>query len=486
MSTTIQLDPPASSNMEAARSAIPTDTLAVGIAVFAVLSILQRMIGFGRSVAFCHLMSVEELGRWSLGFSFLLTAAPLAVLGLPGSFGRYWEYYRQRGQVRGFLRKTLTLTAALAVAFILAVFTFAEVISHGLLGTAEHAAMIRSLAIVLSLVVALNVATELATAMRQPRAVSIVQFVHSSLFAIVSCILLTSTSLAEQGVIVGYGAASAIALAVVIWILRRRVKEITPDTESLDRSLWSRLLPFAAWMWVADALFNLFDTVDRLMIVHFAKSGVSTDALVGQYHSSRVIPILLVAMSAMLATVMLPYLSEDWERGKKKKASSTTLLAIKTCSLLFVSGGAVLLLVAPVLFDTLLRGKYVAGLHVLPFTLVYCIWFGLTVLAQNHLLCAERAKWTSIAPRVGIACERDSQRDAIALVWTNRRCHRNHDRERRCSLRNTPFCAVFRTRCRSAYMDDDLPADHPVVRMAVRDRSVIASRRCDMSVGSDL
>ncbi len=87
MSTAIQVEPAASIDGDLAHAALPTDTLAVGIAVFAVLSVLQRMIGFGRSVVFCQLMSVEELGRWSLGFSFLLTAAPLAVLGLPGSFG---------------------------------------------------------------------------------------------------------------------------------------------------------------------------------------------------------------------------------------------------------------------------------------------------------------------------------------------------------------------------------------------------------------
>ncbi|MCG8648757.1 MAG: lipopolysaccharide biosynthesis protein [Pirellulales bacterium] len=392
------LDPTA----DRSAKSVTTDSLAIGIAFFAALSVIQRLVGFGRSLAFCHLMSDSELGRWSLSFSFLMMAAPMAVLGLPGSFGRYYEYYRQRGQTRAFLRRVLTLTAVLSTSFVMLVLAFPDVISHALLGSPRHADLVRNLAIALALVVALNVTTELATAMRQVRLVSVVQFIHSALFAIVACALLTATSLADQGVVVAYIVGAAAALAIALWGLIGRSKEISADTQPLGRSLWSRLIPFAAWLWVADALFNLFDVIDRLMIVHFANAQVSTDALVGQYHSSRVIPTLLVALASMLACVLLPYLSEDWERGRRKKASATTILAIKSCTLLFLCAGTGVLLTSPILFGMLLQGRYDAGLQVLPGTLLYCIWFSITILVQNHLLCAERAKWTSLALLVGL------------------------------------------------------------------------------------
>ena len=77
------------------------------------LTIVQRLVGFGRSVLLCRWLDPEQLGQWDLAFGFLLLAAPTAVLGLPGSFRRYVEHYRQRGQLRSFLRQTTLFTAAL-------------------------------------------------------------------------------------------------------------------------------------------------------------------------------------------------------------------------------------------------------------------------------------------------------------------------------------------------------------------------------------
>src|SRR5690349_2135694 len=71
------------------------DTLAQSVVALLVLAVLQRAIGFVRGVLVCRWLSPDELGEWDLAFSFLTLAAPLAVLGLPGSFGRYVEHFRQ-------------------------------------------------------------------------------------------------------------------------------------------------------------------------------------------------------------------------------------------------------------------------------------------------------------------------------------------------------------------------------------------------------
>ena len=89
------------------------DTLAASVAILLVVSVVQRTIGFGRGVLFCRWLTPEELGQWEMAYSFLLLAAPLVVLGLPGSFGRYLERYRQRGQLRTFLRRATIWTATL-------------------------------------------------------------------------------------------------------------------------------------------------------------------------------------------------------------------------------------------------------------------------------------------------------------------------------------------------------------------------------------
>jgi O-antigen/teichoic acid export membrane protein len=79
----------------ASRSLRP-DTLAASVVILLAANIVQRSVGFGRGILFCRWLTPDELGTWEMAYSFLLLAAPVVVLGLPGSFGRYLERFRQR------------------------------------------------------------------------------------------------------------------------------------------------------------------------------------------------------------------------------------------------------------------------------------------------------------------------------------------------------------------------------------------------------
>src|SRR5690349_11872372 len=91
------------------------DTFVASITILLLANLIQRSIGFGRGLLFCRWLPEEELGKWELAYSFLLLAAPVIVLGLPGSFGRYLERYRQRGQLRTFLRRATIWCALLTI-----------------------------------------------------------------------------------------------------------------------------------------------------------------------------------------------------------------------------------------------------------------------------------------------------------------------------------------------------------------------------------
>ena len=69
----------------------------------------------------------------------------------------------------------------------------------------------------------------------------------------------------------------------------------------------------------------------------------------------------------------------------------------------FVAAGAAMLLAAPLLFDVAWKGKFPGGQDVLGWTLVFCIWCGLALVAQNYLLCAEKAGLVCVAVAVGLA-----------------------------------------------------------------------------------
>ena len=93
-----------------------TDTLADSVFLLLAISVVQRAVGFVREIFFCRWLDAEQLGEWDMAFGFLMLAAPLAVLSLPGTFGRYVERYRQQGNLRSFLRRTGLSCGALAVA----------------------------------------------------------------------------------------------------------------------------------------------------------------------------------------------------------------------------------------------------------------------------------------------------------------------------------------------------------------------------------
>ncbi len=119
---------------------------------------------------------------------------------------------------------------------------------------------------------------------------------------------------------------------------------------------WSRLLPFAAWVWVTNLLYNLFDVVDRYMIVHTARVADPL-AEVGNYHSSRIVPLLLVSISTLMGTMLLPHLSHDWEAGRRGAVSARMNLALKLLGLLLFTGSIVILAGAAVVVRRGLQGK---------------------------------------------------------------------------------------------------------------------------------
>ncbi|MEM9659514.1 MAG: polysaccharide biosynthesis C-terminal domain-containing protein, partial [Planctomycetota bacterium] len=133
-------------------------------------------------------------------------------------------------------------------------------------------------------------------------------------------------------------------------------------------------------------------------IVHF--SHLSPDdalQMVGNYHSSYLVPALLVSFSDLLSGLILPHLSHDWEVGRREEAARRLNMTIRLSVLGMIAFGACLLGFGPLLFDVVLQGRYNDGLAVLPWTLAACVWYGAHLLSQNYLWCAEKSR-LAIAP----------------------------------------------------------------------------------------
>jgi PST family polysaccharide transporter len=381
------------------------DSFLTGVVFALILTVGQRAIGFVRGVLFCRLMTDQELGQWSMVWSFLMLLAPLAMLGLPGCFGRYTEYFRQRGQLRSFIYRialvSLTLSAFASGAIIL----FPQAAAQLIFRDPSQVTLVRCLGGALMAVAISNFAISLTESLRQVRAVTVMRFITGLSFALIGTFLLTIWSDGSSAVTVGYAICSLLGLVPAIWLLRRmgRTNE-QPVTPLSHSEMWRRIAPFAIWLWISNLFHNLFEVTDRYMLIHWSDTTADVaQGLVGQYHSGRVVPLLLVSVATMLAGVMLPFMSAAWEAGKKNEACNQLNWTFKLMGLAFTIGGILVLLGSPILFEWILQGRYNAGLAILPMTLVYCIWFSLFTIAQDYLWVAEKGKLATAAVGMGLA-----------------------------------------------------------------------------------
>jgi O-antigen/teichoic acid export membrane protein len=381
------------------------DSLADSVVVLLVLAAVQRIMGFARGILVCRWLSPDELGQWDMAFGFLTLAAPLTVLGLPGSFGRYVEHFRQRGQLRALVRRTAIACVGLTILAVLTISFARPLVSTIVFGRTDETQLVLFLAGTLAIVIAFNYLTELLTALRMARVAGIVQFFNSLTFAGFSMLLLLAWHREATSLVVAYGIACALQIFWMMGYLRRQLRLAPADQliheDSGRPAFWSRLLSFAAWVWVSNLLYNLFDVADRYMIVHTSTADDPL-AIVGSYHSSRIVPLLLVSIAGLMGTMILPHLSHDWEAGRRREVSARMNLTLKLLGLLLFVGSITILLASPFLFDVAFQGKFGRGKDAMPWTLTYCTWFGLLTVAQLYLWCAERARLSCLALLIGL------------------------------------------------------------------------------------
>jgi PST family polysaccharide transporter len=374
-----------------------TDSLAASVVLLIVLSVVQRLVGFIRQILVCRWLDTSQVGEWDICFKFLMLGAPLAVFGVPGSFGRYLDHYRHRGHLKTFLRRTAAVCTVLACLSTLAMATVRGWMSELIFATPDKTDTVVLLAVSLLALVAYNFFTDVLTALRMVRVTSILQFASGILFAILSVVLLLGWRHDAAAIVVAYAGSCAVTLAAALVWFRGQWRLMPDPIEPLPHGqLWSKLAPFAIWLWSVNLLYNLVGVVDRYMMMHFSPTEDPLK-LVGQYHSSQIVPLLMVSMCSLIGGIIMPHLSHDWELGRTKLVGIKLNLTIKLLGLAFFVGSVLTLFGGPLLFNVAFRGKYDGGLEILPWTLTYCIWMALIPLAQMYLWCVERPTLASMA-----------------------------------------------------------------------------------------
>ncbi|HMO15146.1 MAG TPA: oligosaccharide flippase family protein [Pirellulaceae bacterium] len=387
------------------RRAIVADSLIFGI-VFAIgLTAFQRIIGFLRGILFCKYMTEEELGSWSLAWSFLMLLAPLAVLGLPGTFPRFVEHFRQRGQLKIFFLRICGFSVAGTMLLVGILSLRPTLFAELLFRNPAQTDLLWMLVISLIFVGALNFATSFTEALRQVRLSTIMRFVSGVSFALLSLVFIFAWESSAVAVTASFAVSCLIGLLPAIWFFARywNTFEVVSPTVLSHRSMWKKIAPFAMWLWLANLATNGYEIVDRYMLLHLLPLSASeAQGIVGQYHSARVVPLLMVSLAAVLSGILLPYIAAAWEEKRYQDAKVQVSWTLKLTGLLITSFSVIVAMGSSFLFDTVLDGRYNAGLSVLPMTLTYCVWYSMVLVGQDYLWCRDKGKWVVAAYVVGL------------------------------------------------------------------------------------
>lgn len=368
------------------------------------MTVVQRGVGFVRGIWFCRLLDDTVVGQWSMAFGFITMITPLMMLGLPGAMPRYVERYRMAGHLSTFLRRIVlgTLVGSLLVmsAMLFAPHEFGWLIFR----ESSSRMLVWSVALTVLTVLVFNFVNELVSSLRQVRVVSVMQFLQGVGFTIYGIgAIYMGGGLRE--VVLAYAFATIIATIPGWLVLVRNWSGVEVSDADFDsKQMWRSLLPYAAALWVMNLLTNTFELSDRYMILHlFNGSEDAARAAVGQYHSGKLIPTLLTSLATMFGGVLLPYLAADWEQGKTDAVQQRLSRVMFAMSAGFTACAAITLWMSPLLFSTLLEGRYSDGLAIQPMAFTFCIWAAIVTVAQSYLWVRERGSLVGWALAIGLA-----------------------------------------------------------------------------------
>ena len=363
-----------------------------GFSLLLILSIVQRIVGFGRSVYFCRTLDESALGLWELGYGFLVVASPLVVFSIPGTLGRYAPFFEQQGVLRSFLQRIATLCVGGTFIAVMILAMTPKFWSQLLLGNVTGASqtLIVWMAIALLLTNAMNFAWEMFTALKALRATAMVQFGNSVAFLVAAILLLRRTPTGESAM-VAYVLACGVTVFWAIWRTQRLWRTLPIDTGVLTtRDLLRRIGPTALWLWGSAVMLLLFNYIDRLLPVWLMADPSQGVRMAGVCGSASVVPQLLLSITTLFVAAMVPHFAEDWHQKRFRRLRRRIDLFLRWQTVFLCAAAVGMLWCVPWPLRPLFLERYPGAEAIFPWMTVSMIFLAMIQIVQCWFLCAER------------------------------------------------------------------------------------------------
>ncbi|GEM_PF-1752136 len=368
------------------------------------LTVAQKAIGFIRAIVVCRLLPAEEMGLWAMVSSILTTILPLVLLSIPACFGRYFEHYRTRSQLRGFIWQASLICLGLLCLGEFLLITFRHSIATYTLGTPDLAYMIVFCAIAVIPFAGFSFCTEIMTALRYSKLTTVGYFINGMVLSVLAISFLIFIAADAKSMLLAFGLSYLVALAWLgsrLWI---RLQQIPPNVEALPVvNTWVGMFPVIIIFWLNDFMGNMFYMSDRFMLVNLVPGDTAhVMNQIGNYESGHIIPTLISAVTLLIGKTLMPYLAKLWEAGNQAAVSQQTNLSIKAVGFCSIIGGLVFLPMSGFLFEKLFHGKYDGGAAILPYIVFFYICSGTSALVMNYFWCVQRASWAVLSLTAGL------------------------------------------------------------------------------------
>jgi O-antigen/teichoic acid export membrane protein len=399
------------------RLASARDSFVSSVYLLLALTVIQKALGFVRSVIVCKTLSPEEMGIWSMTMTFMATFMPFLMLSIPACFGRYFEQFEQRNQLKTFVWQSVRLMAIVFPLGMLAIAVMSRELSKLIYGSSDFQYLV-----LLSLLFAVpfacfGVCESMLTALRKSKSKTIGDFLNGLSFTVLAIALIFLRSPTAISICLAFAAAYAVAAGYAYWHLRRTYRSIDGQNDLLlFGPTWRRLAPVILLFWLSDFVVNLFFAVDRYMIVSLSpeKYGPTLEQ-VGNYESAHIMPLLLSSVTGIIARILLPYLSRDWEADERERVGLRVTLSVKAAALVLIFGSLAFYAVSDLMFAGLFQNKYSLGKTILPYVVFFYVGNGLAFLIMNYFWCCEKGGYGTVALLAGLVV--NVAANAMLIPW---------------------------------------------------------------------
>jgi PST family polysaccharide transporter len=342
------------------------DRVTTSVGVVLSLLLIQRIVAFARGIIFARVLGTEQYGIYTLSFFLIPIMVIVASLGIPSAFGRFIPRYEQKGAVRYFLRKTYTLTIAIAIAVTAAIVLAPGFFSNLLYGDPTHTKIITLAAFSIPLMLVFRNVSSTFLGLRLFRASSVFEFFQVAAYALIGTVLVLLFRSATSAVF-AYAVSFVLGLVLFVPVLASYLVKKEPYFRPLDENdFYRQMLRFAIWFMVTPILAQVFHYVDRLSIQRLMTSSDQ-----GIYSATIAIAQMISAVGLAVNNVVYPHLSATWERGRRDEALRHLDLAIRVTALVLLVLGLVVVLLGDFIIGLLLGDAYAEGARVLPYLVVF-------------------------------------------------------------------------------------------------------------------